>query len=264
MTFRSLKMKPILCTFLFMLGLNTPLYSQVGCVPAQTVSGDCVNGYGVVQYADGAKYEGFFKDGMRNGPGRYEKADGSYYIGGWENDKKEYYGYFHWADLDDYFGFFHNDKINGNGVFRECGIDYVGYYCEDGVVKSSSRLDKHERTMGCVAGNCSNGFGKMVYTKDGFGKSCYFVGFFLDGHKQHGMQVEENGETYMGIYDEHLGQWTRSDFGIEKQADGRIHFGYYEEGFAEGLGVSKRGVFGGLNGGLFDGGRLIRDFPADH
>lgn len=264
MSFLPLNKGPSLYTFLFILGVSTPLFSQVTNQTKPKYQGDCVNGYGVVHYEDGDKYEGFFKDGKRNGPGRYDNADGSYYIGNWESDRKEYYGYYHWTNLDDYFGFFHNDRINGNGVFRQSGIGYSGYYSENGEVKNSSGLGENDRTTGCVAGDCSNGFGKYVYSKDGFGKSCYFIGFFLEGRKQHGIQVEENRDTYMGLFEEHYDRWVRSEFGIENNSDGRTYFGEYKEGSHDGLGVIKSGVFTEPTPGVFENGRLVVDLSINN
>lgn len=50
---------------------------------AQCTSGDCVNGKGVYEFSNGAKYEGSFKDGMRHGLGTFYYPNGNVYSGIW-------------------------------------------------------------------------------------------------------------------------------------------------------------------------------------
>ena len=44
------------------------------------VTGDCINGYGVYDYADGKRYIGEFEQGKRNGEGVLQLADNSKYV----------------------------------------------------------------------------------------------------------------------------------------------------------------------------------------
>ena len=53
----------------------------------QCISGDCENGQGTYTYANGDKYVGEFKDGLKNGKGTYTFASGNKYVGKFKDDK---------------------------------------------------------------------------------------------------------------------------------------------------------------------------------
>lgn len=44
------------------------------------------NGKGVLEYSDGSKYEGYFKDDMREGKGQLKDVEGGVYVGDFAND----------------------------------------------------------------------------------------------------------------------------------------------------------------------------------
>ena len=48
-----------------------------------------MNGDGVFTYANGDKYDGQWKDGLKHGKGILTCADGDTYNGDWIEDKKE-------------------------------------------------------------------------------------------------------------------------------------------------------------------------------
>ena len=50
------------------------------------------HGQGVYEYADGARYEGQWKDGKRHGGGEITYADGSRYEGEWKDGMKHGFG----------------------------------------------------------------------------------------------------------------------------------------------------------------------------
>jgi hypothetical protein len=75
------------------------------------------NGKGIVHFADGAVYDGYWKDDMRHGKGIYKAPDGSAYDGEWKNDIKEGKGVYIWKSGSRFEGFFRNDSRNGTGVF---------------------------------------------------------------------------------------------------------------------------------------------------
>ena len=65
------------------------------------------HGYGIYQWYEGAKYEGFFKDGLRDGEGTFISVDGDKYSGQWkqgvlEKDLLEYVK-FHTQDIHEYY-----------------------------------------------------------------------------------------------------------------------------------------------------------------
>ena len=48
-----------------------------------------MNGEGVLRLADGTKFKGHFKEGMKNGKGVEEAADGTRFEGSFFNDQKD-------------------------------------------------------------------------------------------------------------------------------------------------------------------------------
>lgn len=53
----------------------------------QTDEKGCRQGFGVMIWGDGSKYEGFWKDDMANGYGRFIQESGDVYEGEWLEDK---------------------------------------------------------------------------------------------------------------------------------------------------------------------------------
>ena len=51
-----------------------------------------MDGFGIMSYADGRRYEGFYVDDKRQGFGIYKYADGSEYSGYWYLNKQHGYG----------------------------------------------------------------------------------------------------------------------------------------------------------------------------
>ena len=60
-------------------------------------TGDCQNGYGVINYDNGDMFKGNFKSYKKNGYGVYTWNNGDSYSGNWLNGKKHGYGEFRWA-----------------------------------------------------------------------------------------------------------------------------------------------------------------------
>ena len=85
--------------------------NEPGCV-----SGDCVNGYGTMNYDDGDVYKGYFLDSKRNGFGHYKYIEGDVYEGLWENGKRKGIGYYMWPSGNEYIGYWNDDKQNGKGT----------------------------------------------------------------------------------------------------------------------------------------------------
>jgi hypothetical protein len=78
-------------------------------------------GYGMKTYANGDKYVGEFKNGVRQGEGFQKYAAGGYYSGGWENDKRSGLATSVYNNGDYYFGEYQNDSRNGEGTFTTIG-----------------------------------------------------------------------------------------------------------------------------------------------
>jgi len=79
------------------------------------ISGDCENGYGTVQYDNGA-YTGYFKDGYRNGYGVYAWSDGIKYEGNWDRGLQDGMGKMLWPTGEYFFGEYRRGSRDGYGL----------------------------------------------------------------------------------------------------------------------------------------------------
>ena len=90
------------------------------------------NCFGTLNFADGEKSVGEFKDGKRNGQGTYTFADGAKYVGEYKDDKRNGQGTFTFADGEKYVGEYKDGKRNGQGTSTYAdGAKYVGEYKDD-------------------------------------------------------------------------------------------------------------------------------------
>jgi len=73
-------------------------------------------GYGIITWPNGDRYEGNLWNGERSGNGTLTMADGCTYTGLWKGDKKNFRGVYTWPDGQCYDGDFLNDKRHGHGI----------------------------------------------------------------------------------------------------------------------------------------------------
>ena len=73
------------------------------------------NGHGVVQYQDGNRYDGMFKDGKRHGQGKFTWKNGNVYEGEFENDQMSGHGKFTGVNGVIFEGEYKNGYPNGRG-----------------------------------------------------------------------------------------------------------------------------------------------------
>jgi hypothetical protein len=108
---------------------------------AGCVSGNCVNGKGIMALGDGARYEGEFKNGKYEGQG-IEIADGGKYEGEWKNGHKEGLGTHTIPGLK-YVGEFKEDMYNGEGTlfFSNGKIAEKGIFKDDKLVAGCKRTE---------------------------------------------------------------------------------------------------------------------------
>ena len=98
-----------------------------------TCIGDCDNGEGTYTFANGAKYVGEFKDGLRHGEGTYTFANGAKYVGEWKDGVYHGQGTLSYVDGEKYVGEFKEDMFNGKGTYTFAnGNKYVGEF-KDGL-----------------------------------------------------------------------------------------------------------------------------------
>tara|TARA_B100001175_G_scaffold82394_1_gene69000 strand:- start:237 stop:1298 length:1062 start_codon:yes stop_codon:yes gene_type:complete len=83
----------------------------IGCLDVENRR----DGFGVLNFNTGDKYEGYWSKGKKNGLGKYTSSDGAYYEGDWVNDKQDGFGKVVYTNGDLYEGYFKNGMRNGEG-----------------------------------------------------------------------------------------------------------------------------------------------------
>jgi hypothetical protein len=191
-------------------------------------TGDCLDGYGSYLFENGYVYTGFFKNGLRNGIGFQGITGGDdYYVGNWVNDKKEGYGNYRNGSID-YFGYFKNDQMDGEVAYvnYETGQG-LGHAFSKGKVSDTYYLGDNQTNLGCISGDCINGFGNFVEPNGNM-----FVGFFENGAYKHGRYETPNGDLFLGEFADGKYNGFGSYFNINKDH----YLGAYKDGAFHGIG----------------------------
>lgn len=160
------------------------------------VTGDCVNGKGTFQDSIGNKYNGSFKNGIREGNGKMYYTSRNVYDGNWLNNVKNGKGKFTFIDGSEYNGDWKNDKYEGNGELKwASGHKYNGTWVND---KKS-------------------GYGTYTWPNGNT-----YTGDFLDGkYEGKGNFKYANGDTYVGNFKNE----KFDGYGELKKADGKVKKG---------------------------------------
>ena len=77
--------------------------------------GNCVNGQGTMEWSNGDKYVGEWKDGKIHGVGTLTWSDGTKYAGNWKNGIEDGTGTMKWSNGDQYVGEWKDGKKHGLG-----------------------------------------------------------------------------------------------------------------------------------------------------
>ena len=205
--------------------------SSSGCI-----SGDCDNGYGTYVFPSGEKYEGYWVNKMRNGYGTNFFTTGAKYIGNWKDDKRHGYGISEYASsskYEKYLGNFVDDKLTGQGtLYHRDGTIESGNWNDNvfqGAYSSDYTYNAKKGSKGCVAGNCTNGYG--MYTFDNGDK---FVGEWVNGVREgQGVYFYNSGAVYTGNFKNN----TLSGYGYCKWASGSFYLGDWADGAINGQGI---------------------------
>ena len=240
------------------------------------------DGQGVFTF-NGDKYEGEYKENEKSGEGTYTYNNGNIYVGQWKSNKLDGEGSFTWANGDKYVGEykddlrhgrgtmtyfnrdiytlsgigdlfaqipeysnidtltykkyeggFENNRFNGEGVLTfEEGITWIGYFA------------KNDFSMGCVSGDCKNGFGYWIALWTDL-----YVGEFKDGER-HGKGTytwgplsEENFDTeykhLARLGSQYVGDWEKNrehGVGVHTYNDGSMYEGEYQNASRHGKGI---------------------------
>ena len=160
-------------------------------------------GRALVTYANNDRYEGEFKDGLREGTGLYtyfkEEGQPNTYEGEWLQNKKHGIGKMIFVGFGEYFGRFENGKRHGEGVFKyyKSGNIYSGSW-KYGEKNGHGEFIFNDTKMK-IAGNWDKG--KLTEGKWIFPNGTYFEGPFVNNYpKGEGVWHFVNGNYVKGDF----------------------------------------------------------------
>jgi len=154
--------------------------------------GDCQDGYGIQEYANGEKYLGEFQNGKRNGQGVLFYQNGEKYVGSWKKDKRNGEG-----------RIYKNDRLVKSGTWINDALPQLSYI-----------------QNGCLTGDCMSGFGIFLYQD---GRKVY--GVFEDGEiKDYTVCYYPDGSKYIGNWNEQ----NRHNVGTYYNTSGTIQKGVWK------------------------------------
>ncbi len=160
--------------------------------------GDCTEGVGVLEYADGSKYEGNFNNGQLTG-----------------------FGTWHFDNGEKYVGMFHQNYCHGRGIhYKKDGTKLIGVWERGTYI---GELLSENGQEGCILGNCDQGVGTYIFK----GGKAKYEGTFVKG-KPNGQGIchYSEGNWYEG-------NWTNGQIdgiGAMYMLDGSIVSGIWKNG----------------------------------
>jgi antitoxin component YwqK of YwqJK toxin-antitoxin module len=112
---------------------------------AQCASGDCVNGFGIINYSDGGKYEGNFVNNLKEGKGTLVSKNGDKYIGDFKNNLRDGKGKYIWSGGIIYEGDWVDNIRNGKGkvIFLD-GTTQEGIYVKNIYMEGSENFTEDQ------------------------------------------------------------------------------------------------------------------------
>ena len=88
--------------------------------------GNCVNGQGTMEWSNGDKYTGEWKNSETHGQGTIEWSNGDKYVGEWKNGKMHGQGTMSWAGGKSWSGMWKNnekvDYVFRDNLYTDCDI----------------------------------------------------------------------------------------------------------------------------------------------
>ncbi len=183
--------------------LDIGIKSKETLLPAGCVSGDCAEGYGIYKFDSGERYEGHYKNGLRNGYGIYTWPNGEAYAGEWFDGKRH-------GEATVY-------QVNGN--LGTCT------YKED------------KQTAGYGDWTYNNGDRYTGNLSENYIRNGYGVYSFTDGRIYSGANNEDAfeglGKMTWSNGDEYIGEWSDNSmhgYGIYIYANGTVKAGKWSYG----------------------------------
>lgn len=213
------KILPIL-SFLMLLIFNT--------ANSQCVSGDCDNGFGTWKWDNGTIYQGEFQNKARGGYGYYLFENGDIYVGEWQNNKRHGYGVYYFSNHSAYKRYSGEWKANqrsGMGILHYNDDKIAARF---GVWEAGEFKYRYE-DLGCLEGNCYEGFGVYVWN-DG----ARYEGNFVEGKRNgEGVYYYSKGSKYVGTQEND----RRHGWGTYYYASGSKYVGEWVYETKEGRGT---------------------------
>lgn len=223
----------------------TALLMMPHFVLADCVKGDCVNGYGVFIYADGARYEGDFLAGKPHGRGILQFANGNKYLGHWDDSYRQGEGRLVFAEGHEYKGEFLRNAFHGYGVMTYANGDrYEGQWAQDRPHGEGSYFFKNgQRYEGEFREGRFHGQGTMFYAD----------GARLDCRWEQGVPLQgdvKSRQEIAGAFDRNCNlEFCQDGTGNYTYSDGSRYLGEFFNGLPEGQGTTYY-----INGDRYTGG----------
>lgn len=193
---------------------------------SQCVSGDCVNGFGVMKFPDGGTYEGSFKTTLLNGFGYYYYPEGGNYTGEFVNNTMQGTGAKVASDGSNYYGGFSNNYQHGIGIYENKDGAWA-YQWENGEAKTEySQVADPNNPLNCL-GNCVNGYGRVTNADGSIVQAVYENGIALFG------KINTSTSSYFG----NIKNNKAHGYGILIIANGQ-YSGYFKDGKKHGKGIT--------------------------
>jgi len=202
----------------------------------QWLGGGDFDGFGVMDWPDGAQYAGQWRLSSAHGLGRFQHSHGDFYVGSWRDNVAHGGGVYVHRNGTKYEGQFVDDLPGGFGIESLPDTSrFIGQFVQG----RKSGYGQYEWTDGASYGGSwhedhISGPGSYK-TADGR----RFAGSWL-ASQMHGCGHYEwpDGRRYAGEYEED----QKSGFGTFTWSDGRRYEGFWRQGRQHGLGRLSSGV----------------------
>lgn len=223
---------------------------QINTEAQQCLTGNCSSGYGKFQYANGDTYEGEFYDDKREGFGVYKWKTGEKYIGESLANVFNGFGIMEFKDGTRYVGDFKDGEFEGEGEKTySSGVKLNGLFGKGKYLGKISYYNKPIGTLGCLNGDCENGYGMKYITGND-----RFFGFFKNGKRNdYGAYFWEDGTRWIGDFEQNL----LTGYGTYFFITGEKYVGSFLDSKRHGWGINYDPTTGTKKIGFWDNNKLV-------
>ncbi len=205
------------------------LYFLIGIISIPTYSqclrGDCFNGSCSYRFPNGDIYSGEYKNGLQVGTGVYKWNNGDVYTGSFYNGMFDGYGLLKYASGQIDEGIWKNGVLVNNYEKPKTNELKSASSQDDGKIRKKQDTE----VVGCINGDCVNGYG--IYY---FSNGDYYKGDYVNGYRTgKGFYKWSNGDQYEGefLYN------TQNGKGIFKWINGDSYEGDFVNNKMQGFGI---------------------------